>query len=77
MRPIRRHLSPPPRARGDRAGTGVESPCVRNCCLDDDDVCLGCGRHLQEILDWNGASEADRATINLRAGQRLATRRAG
>ena len=24
----------------------VESPCVRNCCLDDDNVCIGCGREL-------------------------------
>ncbi|MEB5521801.1 DUF1289 domain-containing protein, partial [Vibrio cholerae] len=21
-----------------------KSPCVRHCCLDDKDICIGCGR---------------------------------
>jgi len=46
------------------------SPCVRNCCLDDDDVCLGCGRHLQEILRWRDASESEREAILLLAQER-------
>ncbi|WP_083794677.1 DUF1289 domain-containing protein [Vibrio sp. 16] len=33
--------------------TKMTNPCVRNCCLDDDDVCLGCFRTLKEILGWN------------------------
>ncbi len=32
------------------------SPCIRNCCLDDDNICLGCFRSLDEILLW-GCSE--------------------
>ncbi|WP_239649575.1 DUF1289 domain-containing protein [Methylocucumis oryzae] len=24
--------------------TKIDSPCVRNCCLNNDDVCLGCFR---------------------------------
>lgn len=47
-----------------------ESPCVRNCCLDDADVCIGCGRHLQEILRWSQADAAERAAINARAAAR-------
>lgn len=35
------------------------SPCNRHCCLDDKDVCLGCFRHLDEILKW---TDADRDT---------------
>ncbi|NOU13494.1 MAG: DUF1289 domain-containing protein [Methylococcaceae bacterium] len=31
----------------------VESPCIRNCCLDEDDVCLGCFRTLEEIKCWS------------------------
>ena len=27
----------------------VESPCIRHCTLDDADICLGCGRTLDEI----------------------------
>ena len=30
----------------------VESPCIRNCCLDNDDICLGCFRSLTEITQW-------------------------
>ncbi|WP_440055146.1 DUF1289 domain-containing protein [Pseudoalteromonas sp. T1lg65] len=31
----------------------VESPCIRQCCLDDHDVCVGCYRTLEEILNWS------------------------
>lgn len=50
----------------------VPSPCVRNCCLNDDDICLGCGRSYQEILDWHGAGEAQRQQILQLARERLA-----
>lgn len=30
----------------------VESPCIRHCCLDENDVCLGCFRTLTEITQW-------------------------
>jgi uncharacterized protein len=30
----------------------IESPCVRNCCLNDEDICLGCFRSLREITCW-------------------------
>lgn len=40
------------------AATALASPCVRNCCLDHQDVCLGCGRTLDEILAWHDASDA-------------------
>jgi uncharacterized protein len=42
---------------------GVPSPCVRNCCLDDKDICLGCYRSLSEILRWGEAKEEDRKEI--------------
>ena len=35
---------------------GVASPCVRNCCLDDRDVCLGCHRTLAQILRFSRQS---------------------
>lgn len=41
----------------------VPSPCTRRCCLDDRDVCLGCGRHLQEIIRWHEAGDEERRTI--------------
>lgn len=30
----------------------VESPCIRNCCLDNNDICMGCFRSLTEITQW-------------------------
>jgi predicted Fe-S protein YdhL (DUF1289 family) len=41
----------------------VPSPCVRNCCLDDDDICMGCFRSLQEIIAWGSASDDQRRRI--------------
>jgi predicted Fe-S protein YdhL (DUF1289 family) len=55
---------------------GVQSPCVRNCCLDEDDVCLGCGRSLQEILRWNEAGDEERRTVLENCRRRLEARAA-
>ena len=52
------------------------SPCVRNCCLDDNDVCLGCGRALDEILRWHQATASERDVILAAAAQRLRQRQA-
>ena len=38
----------------------VESPCVRKCTLDDEDICLGCFRSIDEICTWGGASNQKR-----------------
>lgn len=50
------------------------NPCVRNCCLDDDNICLGCGRSLPEILEWHHAGQQRHCQIRLAAQQRLASR---
>jgi predicted Fe-S protein YdhL (DUF1289 family) len=52
----------------------LASPCVRNCCLDDDNVCLGCGRALDEIVRWSGASDDDKREILKRSRARIAER---
>ncbi|WP_413284351.1 DUF1289 domain-containing protein [Vibrio sp. MA40-2] len=41
----------------------IASPCVRHCCLDDDDVCLGCNRTLSEILGWSASTNQKKAEI--------------
>jgi uncharacterized protein len=48
------------------------SPCNRICCLNHSDVCLGCGRTLQEIKDWHVADRTQKLDILLQAQQRLA-----
>jgi len=40
-----------------------ESPCVRNCCLNEGDICLGCFRSLEEITYWNEAGSQERIII--------------
>jgi predicted Fe-S protein YdhL (DUF1289 family) len=56
----------------------LASPCIRRCCLDDDDVCMGCGRSLEEIMVWSHSSDEDKAAILARSRQRaLAKARRG
>ncbi len=57
------------------AEAGPPSPCVRDCCLDEQDVCLGCGRHIDEILRWRQSTPAERETILAHAGRRRDERR--
>jgi len=46
---------------------GVPSPCVRNCCLDENDICLGCFRSISEILRWSEATEEEKRAILARS----------
>ena len=48
----------------------IKSPCVRNCCLDKDDICLGCGRSLLEIKSWQASTIREKMDILERASKR-------
>ncbi|MBU1392741.1 MAG: DUF1289 domain-containing protein [Gammaproteobacteria bacterium] len=48
------------------------NPCIRNCCLDQQDICLGCFRHLDEILAWRAMSDMERQACFVRMAQRKA-----
>ncbi|MFL0801712.1 MAG: DUF1289 domain-containing protein [Agarilytica sp.] len=39
------------------------SPCVRNCCLDENDICLGCHRSISEICTWSQLDEQGRKKV--------------
>ncbi|MDN3611365.1 DUF1289 domain-containing protein [Vibrio ostreicida] len=41
----------------------VPQPCIRHCCLDENDVCLGCWRTLTEILEWNTYSDETKQAV--------------
>jgi Predicted Fe-S protein len=58
---------------GRQASCRVASPCVRNCCLNEDDVCLGCFRSLAEILQWSEADDPLRQRFLSNAASRRAT----
>jgi predicted Fe-S protein YdhL (DUF1289 family) len=49
----------------------VASPCT-NACVLDDDVCVGCGRTVDEITSWQSLSVADKERIveAIRCGER-------
>ncbi|MAD44854.1 MAG: DUF1289 domain-containing protein [Oceanospirillaceae bacterium] len=51
------------------------SPCVRNCCLDHDDVCLGCFRTLEEIRGWLASDNTEKENILYRCAIRRQARR--
>lgn len=51
------------------------SPCIRHCCLDDNDICIGCYRSLTEILKWSGASDETKLNILELVSDRKAVRR--
>jgi predicted Fe-S protein YdhL (DUF1289 family) len=53
----------------------LASPCVRNCCLDEQNVCMGCGRSLEEIVAWSAASADEKLAILARSRERAAARR--
>jgi len=53
----------------------IASPCVRNCCLDKQDVCIGCGRTLDEIVLWGDAEDKQRLQILLVSKKRMSNRK--
>lgn len=55
-------------------GQAEPSPCVRNCCLDEQNICLGCGRRLAEILEWHHADAQRRDVIRQSAQTRIQER---
>ncbi len=57
-------------AKTNQAQDFVASPCVSICCLDDQDICLGCFRHLDEITGWHSASRERRLQILANCNQR-------
>jgi len=41
----------------------LESPCINICELNNDDICSGCYRSLDEIALWSGYSDQDKLRI--------------
>jgi predicted Fe-S protein YdhL (DUF1289 family) len=64
-----------PRCRTVHGADPIPSPCIRNCCLDEHDICLGCFRHVDEIIAWGSADSTQRRHILANADQRRRARR--
>ena len=52
----------------------VPSPCVRNCCLDEENVCMGCYRTMSEICAWHDAPNTEKIEILVRCRARYTKR---
>ena len=48
----------------------IKSPCIRNCCLNRKDICMGCFRHLDEITGWGQATNERKKQILKLASER-------
>jgi predicted Fe-S protein YdhL (DUF1289 family) len=48
----------------------TDSPCVRNCCLDGEDICIGCLRHIDEIIAWKSYSIKEKEQVIVLCQQR-------
>jgi predicted Fe-S protein YdhL (DUF1289 family) len=55
----------------------VDSPCIKLCVLDEAKVCLGCGRHVDEIAGWTQMTPAERHAANVRSDARRTQRPVG
>ncbi|PHS30491.1 MAG: DUF1289 domain-containing protein [Sulfurovum sp.] len=46
--------------------SNIKKPCMRNCCLNENDVCLGCFRTLNDMRIWYKSSDEEkREMLNL------------
>lgn len=52
--------------------SGVISPCISQCKLNEDDICTGCFRTAQEITDWMFKTEDQRIDIVIRCKKKIA-----
>lgn len=44
----------------------VHSPCIGVCTVDDDGICMGCERTLDEIARWSTMSDSEKRGVLLR-----------
>ncbi|GAB2928934.1 DUF1289 domain-containing protein [Rheinheimera gaetbuli] len=48
----------------------VESPCVACCRLNADKLCVGCYRHITEIVDWSRRTDEQNTAILQKVAKR-------
>jgi len=41
----------------------VASPCVHVCALDEEDICIGCQRNVDEITRWSRMKNDERRQV--------------
>ena len=46
--------------KGKKLISSVERPCIKKCCLNENDVCLGCFRTLDDMRTWHKSSKEEK-----------------
>lgn len=54
------------------ANLPVKSPCIEVCSLSDRDVCIGCYRTANEIIEWFSANDQRKREILAAVSERRA-----
>ncbi|WP_298722456.1 DUF1289 domain-containing protein [uncultured Oceanisphaera sp.] len=49
----------------------VNSPCIKQCALDEHEVCRGCYRSISEIIGWGDKSNEQKRRILANCAQRI------
>ena len=49
----------------------MESPCIKICKLNEEDVCIGCGRTKEEITGWRSMNDEERTKKIQEVTQRI------
>ena len=50
--------------------SNINKPCIRQCCLNEEDVCLGCFRTFDDMLIWNKSNEEEKTKMLKMAEER-------
>ncbi len=48
----------------------IKNPCKQICKYDDNQVCIGCQRTMEETREWKGYSEREKAEVLGKASER-------
>ena len=41
----------------------IKSPCIKKCALNEENICTGCFRTIQEIITWSSADDRTKREI--------------
>ena len=63
----------PPKPLFSNVSPAVPSHCISLCRLDEEKVCRGCFRQVEDIREWRSADDARRRVICAQAEQRRAS----
>lgn len=48
----------------------IRSPCINLCALDEDDICVGCHRSGDEILQWSQLTNDEKRAVMQKVAER-------